>query len=189
MFDWFWNALSFFGLYSRSCKLLFLGLDNAGKTTLMHMLRDDRLALHQPTFHPTCEELQVGNVRLQAFDLGGHESARRVWPDYYVGLDAIVFLVDVADQPRIQESARELQGILGIQELEHVPVLVLGNKIDLPSARMSPDELQYALGLRYITAHDAPVDADQSRAVGLFMCSVKNRQGYGEALQWLIARI
>ncbi|KAF8821729.1 putative small GTP-binding protein sar1 [Cardiosporidium cionae] len=185
IYAWFRDLLSYLGIAHKNARILFLGLDNAGKTTLLHMMKDDRMAIHKPTLHPHSEELIVGNIRFTTFDLGGHETARRIWKDYFAAVDAVVFMVDATDRQRFAESREELNHLLGTQELYDVPFVVLGNKIDLPQAA-SEDELRQQLGLfSHVTYRKDRKGDSNTRAVELFMCSVLKRMGYADAFKWL----
>ena len=176
--SFFWKTLKYLGLYGKNARILFLGLDNAGKTTLMHLLATNRVGQYTPTRNPTTEEMQLGGNRFCCVDLGGHKAARVLWKDYYIAVDAIVFLIDASDHERVLESKRELDGVLLEDSLADVPVAVLGNKIDIEGA-LSEVQLREMLGLY----------ESRTRPLEIFMCCVVERQGYGRAIQWLASYI
>jgi GTP-binding protein SAR1 len=191
LLDWLFGVLERLGLFTKHGRVLFLGLDNAGKTTLLHLIATGKRQAHTPTVHPTSEELHVGGMNFNVFDLGGHEQARRTWRDYYASVDGVVFMVDVADRERVPEVRTELNALLAAEELAEVPFLVLGNKCDIRGS-MTEAELRASLMLAGAEGADgagaaraAAADGREPRRVGLFMCSLVDDYGYEEGFRWL----
>ncbi|XP_030758891.1 GTP-binding protein SAR1b isoform X1 [Sitophilus oryzae] len=190
IWDWFTGVLGYLGLFKSKGKYVFLGLSHSGKATLIRQLLDEKEIDFIPysSDHEidASEELSIGNMRFTTFDLGGHVQARRVWKDYFPAVDAIVFLVDASDRMRFDESRQELISLLTDESLANCPVLILGNKIDLPVAA-SEDELRNVFALFGQTTGKGKVPRSDlpGRPLELFMCSILQRQGYGEGFRWL----
>jgi GTP-binding protein SAR1 len=183
--DWFKGVLNWLGLSQKKGKILFLGLDNAGKTTLMHLLKNDRIGAHPPTFNPHSEDLVIDNIRFKAFDLGGHHAARMLWQDYFATINGIVYIVDASDRSRFAESAEELKKLIMNTEQSKVPIVVLGNKIDVASAA-SADDFRVAFSLPAHLTYGMKLKKESTaRPVEVFMCSVAKRMGFREGFQWL----
>lgn len=175
--NFFKSMLGYLGLWNKKANLLFLGLDNAGKSTLLYMLKNDRMTQTAPTIHPHSEELKLGNIRFNTFDLGGHETARKIWKDYFPAVDGILFLVDSAAAQRFPEVKEELENVLNTPELANIPIAILGNKIDKNGAA-SEDDLRDSLDLSTLFGKD-------TRPMELFMCSVTKKIGFSKALEWI----
>jgi len=185
MLKWFWNALSYLGLYNKKARIVFLGLDNAGKTTLLHMLRDDKVMIHEPTRHAQNQELVIGNVRFNAFDLGGHKAARKLWSQYFAAVEGVVFIVDSTDSKRFSEAKEELDNLLALEELRKVPFLVLGNKIDAKNA-ISEQQLKQVFDLEQrATGKKGGKLGENQQPLEVFMCSVVKRAGYADGFRWM----
>eukprot|EP00731_Ephydatia_muelleri_P012052 Em0006g946a len=126
------NALQ--GLLDRfsdhPAKILMLGLDAAGKTTVLYKLKLN----------------EVKNVSFTVWDIGGQDKIRPLWRHYFTGTHGLIFVVDSSDKHRFDEVREELTWILNSDELVGVPVVVLANKQDLPKAS-SPSEVAAKLDL------------------------------------------
>ena len=171
------SVLGYLGLYNKKANIVFLGLDNAGKSALLHVLKTDRVTQTRPTIHPHSEELKMGNLVLNTYDLGGHETARKIWKDYFPAVNAILFLVDSVDMKRFPEARKELENILETPELSNIPIAILGNKIDMEGA-VSVEELKASL-------HFDEIMEKETRPIEIFMTSVTKKIGYTKALEWI----
>lgn len=117
------------GLFRRPSSVLFLGIDNAGKTTLVNKLKNNTNHVFLPTKHATKDVIEIGNLKAAVVDIGGHRAVRMAWKDYFYNVDGVVFIVDTADYQRFNEVR---ESWAAVRELERdAPIVVLMNKIDL----------------------------------------------------------
>ena len=136
---------------------------------------------------PCVVVLTCGCYDRRVHDLGGHDVARDLWTDYFVACNAIIYLVDCNDRERFAETKAELDKLLSNDQLQGIPFLILGNKIDMQRAA-SEAELRQALGLQpHLTGKNTPKSSlpKGMRPLELFMVSVIKRMGYRDGFQWL----
>ncbi|KAL0219736.1 hypothetical protein P9112_005389 [Eukaryota sp. TZLM1-RC] len=158
---------------NRERKLLLLGLDNSGKTTLLYRLKLGRVISTVPTVGFNVETLSVRNLRFAAWDLGGQSSLRLYWKSYFVDTDAVVFCVDCTDQSRFAIAKAELEALYAEPALESVPILVLANKQDCSDATPAGQ------------VASAIVGCPSNRPWSVVPTSVLTGEGIDEAFNWL----
>jgi len=181
--DWFWEILYSLGFFKKKATILLLGLDNAGKTTLLHKIKYNSIRLFNPTERAQLEEVTMGKITFRAWDLGGHKAVRFWWKDHFTEADAIIFVVDSADQDRFSEAKEELTALLKESDLMDCKAFcILANKIDLKDA-VSGETLITTLDLENVLKRGTKTN--EERKVELFRCSLVDGTGYLEAFKWL----
>ncbi|KAL4421713.1 hypothetical protein ABPG77_002329, partial [Micractinium sp. CCAP 211/92] len=134
--------------FHKEMELSLIGLQNAGKTSLVNVLTTGQF--HEdmiPTVGFNMRKVTRGGVVIKLWDLGGQMRFRSMWERYCRGVQAIVFVVDSADLDSLEAAKEELHALLAKPSLAGIPLLVLGNKNDLPEA-LSANELISRLDLQ-----------------------------------------
>ncbi|KAJ9499688.1 Arf GTPase arl1 [Exophiala xenobiotica] len=119
----------------KDIRILILGLDNAGKTTLLYRLKIGEVVTTIPTIGFNVESVQYNNLNLDVWDLGGQTSIRPYWRSYYANTAAVIFVIDSTDIERLEIAADELRSMLNEDELKDAALLVFANKQDQPGAQ------------------------------------------------------
>jgi len=136
------------GLFSRKeMRILMVGLDAAGKTTILYKLKLGEVITTIPTIGFNVETVEYKNITFTVWDVGGQDKIRPLWRHYFQNTQGIVFVVDSNDHERVSEAREELQRMLNEDELQNAFLLVFANKQDLPNA-MNASEITEKLGLQ-----------------------------------------
>ncbi|DBA96453.1 hypothetical protein WJX77_002454 [Trebouxia sp. C0004] len=162
--------------FKKEMELSLIGLQNAGKTSLVNVLTTG--AFHEdmiPTVGFNMRKVTKGAVTIKLWDLGGQPRFRSMWERYCRGVQAIVYVVDAADHDGLDSGRQELHELLQKPSLAHTPLLVLGNKNDLPGA-LSTTELIERLDLKAL----------QDREVCVYSISCKNQTNIDKTIEWLM---
>ncbi|GAA5927483.1 hypothetical protein JCM3775_005996 [Rhodotorula graminis] len=138
-------------LKERQVRVLLLGLDNAGKTTICKAILGEDVDEVSPTLGFNIRTILHQGYSLNVWDIGGQTSLRPYWRNYFEQTDAVIWVVDSSDRARMGDCRRELHELLLEERLMGASLLVFANKQDIASA-MTTDEISTALDLDALTS-------------------------------------
>lgn len=157
---------------------MVLGLDNAGKTTILKTLSEEDISHIMPTQGFNIKSLVHEGFKLNVWDIGGQKTIRPYWSNYFESSDCLIYVIDSSDRRRLQESGGELNELLLEDKLANIPLLIFANKQDLLQAVPS-DEISEMLSLHNIRDRTWTIQA----------CSAKVGEGLQEGMEWVVSNI
>ncbi|XP_038683806.1 ADP-ribosylation factor-related protein 1-like [Tripterygium wilfordii] len=162
--------------------VLILGIDKAGKTTLLEKLKStylnseglppDRIV---PTVGLNIGRVEASNNKLVFWDLGGQPGLRSIWEKYYEEAHAVIYVIDAACPSRFEDAKSALEKALRHEDLQGAPLLILANKQDL-SDSVSAEELARYLDLKKL----------DERVYMFEAVSAYDGMGIKESVEWLV---
>ena len=159
---------------NQEVRLLILGLDNAGKTTLLYQMQFGEVKVTVPTLGFNVESVKYENINFQMWDLGGQSEIRPYWRCYYPKTNAVVFVIDSSDKERLDIAKQELFLLLQEDDLKGVPIAILANKQDVEGC-LSDAQISENMALTDI----------KNRQWAIFKTIAKTGKGLDDAFKWL----
>jgi len=162
----------------RDVRILMVGLDAAGKTTILYKMKLGEIVTTIPTIGFNVETVAYKNIKFTVWDVGGQDKLRPLWRHYFQNTNGLIFVVDSNDRERVGQARDELHKMLSEDELRDAVVLVFANKQDLPNA-MSTAEVTDKLGLHALRSRNWFIQGT---------CATSG-EGLYEGLDWLAANV
>merc|ERR1712064_26308 len=162
----------------KDMRILMVGLDAAGKTTILYKLKLGEIVTTIPTIGFNVETVEYKNISFTVWDVGGQDKIRLLWRHYYTNTQGIIFVVDSNDRDRVDDAREELHKMINDEELKDAIILVYANKQDLPGAMTTP-EVTDKLALHTIRGKTWYIQA---------ACAVRG-DGLYEGLDWLSKQV
>ncbi|KAF2793708.1 ADP-ribosylation factor [Melanomma pulvis-pyrius CBS 109.77] len=162
-------------LKDKEMRILMLGLDNAGKTTIVKKIMNEDVNSVSPTLGFIIKTIEYDGYKLNIWDVGGQKTLRTYWKNYFEKTDTLIWVVDATDRERIDDCRQELAGLLMEERLMGASLLVFKNKTDV-SGSMTEDEVREGLQLDAIKTHKWTIMA----------CSAMTGMNLQEGLQWVV---
>jgi ADP-ribosylation factor 1/2 len=177
-------SLLFASLWGKKeTRILMVGLDAAGKTSILYKLKLGDIETTIPTIGFRVETLKFKSITFTAWDLGGQGSIQHLWRHFPLSINShnissVIFVVDSVYSERVEDSREELLKMMDNDYLRDAVLLVFANKQDLPNA-MNVTELTEKLGLQSLRRRDWHVQG----------CCALTGDGLYEGLEWISQRL
>lgn len=164
----------------KEIRILVLGLDNAGKTTIVKKLCGQPIDEIEPTLGFQIQTLNYKDYTLNLWDIGGQSSIRAYWRNYFEKTDGLIWVVDSCDSYRFDLVKKELEKLLQQERLAGATLLIWANKQDVEGSSSS-EKIASALNLKDLQY--------QNRHWSIQTCSGVTGDGLLNGIDWLVEDI
>ncbi|KAI4895761.1 hypothetical protein NFI96_024060 [Prochilodus magdalenae] len=170
----------------REMRLLMLGLDNAGKTTILKKFNGEDVSTISPTLGFNIKTLEHRGFKLNIWDVGGQKSLRSYWRNYFESTDGLVWVVDSADRLRLEDCRKELSALLLEERLAGATLLVFANKQDLPGALSKDAIREFTFSDLIFTDQALALDEIKTHHWCIVGCSAVTGENLLVGVDWLL---